>query len=149
MGQWLWSNVMADKQMIDKTAVRDPGAWKMYCIVPQEIVDLAEAAGNVRGKLMAQSGHAFLHAWWDADRFFPENAKAYRDSERAYKITLVAPYGYDLFKLGIKYGSFTGSSLVEDSGFTVFDGPTVTCLGIGPINVDDIGPDLKALKTLR
>jgi len=118
---------------------------KLYCVVSKEALDLMK--GN-RGKGMAQAGHAFLHSVWDAEKRFPGAAQAYRDSNHAYKITLVVPTEADLVVLQDAYKDVCGVSLVKDAGFTVFAGPTVTCLGIGPIAVEDIGDDLKALKTL-
>lgn len=103
---------------------------------------------GVRGKMLTQAGHAYLHAAWDAQDRFPDMLKAYRDSGHAYKITLVVPTVADLEELHEAYRDRCGVSLVKDAGFTVFkdaDGnplPTVTCLGIGPIPEDQIGDDL-------
>lgn len=125
---------------------------KMYCIFAKESV--AKMNGN-RGKLAAQAGHAFLHAYWDSLRpgvpgdmmKFMSQAMAYKDSDHAYKITLVVDTVAELEALRDAYKSVCGVSLVKDAGFTVFNEPTVTCLGIGPIREDLIGDDLKALKT--
>ena len=46
-----------------------------------------------------------------------------------------------------KYKDICGTSLVTDAGFTVFNKPTTTCLGLGPISEDNIGDDIKLLKT--
>ena len=121
------------------------GARKLYCIVSREALD--KMKGN-RGKLGAQAGHAFLHAWWDAFLRFNGDAIAYRKSQHAYKITLVVDTDAALVALEDTYRDVCGVSLVTDAGFTVFNQPTMTCLGLGPIHVDDIGQDLKALKTL-
>ena len=125
---------------------------KMYCIFAKDSV--VKMNGN-RGKLAAMAGHAFLHAAWDA-MYRPEATKAdehirqqlmdYRDSDHAYKIALVVDRVADLEILEKAYRSQCGVSLVRDAGFTVFDGPTVVCLGIGPISEDRIGDDIKALK---
>ena len=37
---------------------------KMYCIFSRESL---EAMKGVRGKMAAQAGHAYLHAFWNAD----------------------------------------------------------------------------------
>lgn len=131
---------------------------KMYCIFSKEAVDLMK--GN-RGKLAAQAGHAYLHAAWDsAARFrFQRGADTdwsrtyqrgiiddYKKSERAYKICLSVPTEKELIELHEKYKKICGVALIKDAGFTVFEEPTITCLGIGPIYESDIGEDLKSLK---
>lgn len=117
---------------------------------------------GIRGKLASMSGHAYLHSFWDAT--IPnarhttiaepevltkkqEQASAYVHSNHAYKITLIVDTVDELKVLQEAYRNVCGTSLVTDAGFTVFDEPTTTCLGIGPIREDMIGEDLKALKT--
>lgn len=118
---------------------------KMYCVFARE--SLAKMGGN-RGKMSAQAGHAFLHAYWSAETHFPEDAECYRNSDRAYKITLAVDTVEQLNELASAYKSKCGVAMVTDAAFTVFDEPTTTCLGIGPIHPDLIGDDLKALKVL-
>ena len=124
---------------------------KMYCIFAKESLD---KMGGVRGKMATQAGHGYLHSYWDAEKRFPDAAQAYKNTSHAYKITLVVPTVDELKSLEKSYREVCGVSLVTDAGFTVFkndDGtprPTTTCLGIGPIFENDIGDDLKALKTL-
>ncbi len=133
---------------------------KMYCVFAKE--SLAKMNG-IRGKMATQAGHAYLHAWFDAtgvnnkhasvhseeiaDRKL-QQAMAYALSDHAYKITLVVDTVDELKVLHDAYKDVCGVSLVTDAGFTVFTEPTTTCLGIGPISEDNIGDDLKALKTL-
>ncbi len=127
---------------------------KMYCVVAR---DSLKAMNGNRGKLAAQAGHAFLHAYWDAEdrcRELPtaydgySAADWYRASGAAKKVTLVVDTVDDLKALYKAYRPICGVSLVVDAGLTCFDGPTTTCLGIGPITNDQIGDDLKALKVL-
>lgn len=118
---------------------------KMYCIVARESLD---KMNGVRGKLAAQAGHAYLHAFWDAEKNFPEHAQAYRDSDHAYKITLVVDTVEELKVIEKDYTGVCATSLITDAGFTVFNEPTTTCLGLGPIPEDLIGKNLKGLKTL-
>ncbi len=101
---------------------------RIYCIFSQEAIDLM---GGNRGKLAAQAGHAYLHSFWEAQENFPDLAKAYRRG-LARKICMVVPTTQDLVRLNEMYENYP-KSLVTDSGFTVFDGPTITCLGIGPV----------------
>lgn len=127
---------------------------KMYCIFAME--SIKKMNGN-RGKMATQAGHAYQHAFWEAcitDLPFPglnpkyTQAIAYKNSDHAYKITLVVDTVDELKHLFETYKDICGVSLVTDAGFTVFDGPTTTCLGLGPISEDRIGEDLKALKLL-
>ena len=131
---------------------------KMYCIFAKESV--AKMKGN-RGKMSTQAGHAYLHAYWDSENKFTFRTNEtewsnsyrygpaidYRNSDHAYKITLIVDTVDELKALQEKYKSICGTSLVTDAGFTVFNEPTTTCLGLGPIREEDIGDDLKSLKT--
>jgi peptidyl-tRNA hydrolase len=134
--------------------------YKMYCIFAKESIDKMKGS---RGKLASQAGHAYLHAFWDAQqldmrddlvdglnitRRKAQQAVAYQQSKHAYKITLVVDTVEELVQLQDKYKTICGTSLVKDAGFTVFEEPTITCLGLGPIFVDNIGDDLKSLKLL-
>jgi peptidyl-tRNA hydrolase len=131
---------------------------KMYAIFCRETLALFE--GN-EGKLASQSGHAYLHAYWDAeDRFGPKYGSipsptylatmhAYRNNNDARKIALVVDYVADLQYIHDTIMSQCGVSLVEDCGYTIFKEPTITCLGIGPLD-DDAKPDmLKKIPLLR
>ena len=126
---------------------------KMYCIFADESV---KKMNGIRGKMCTQAGHAYVHSIWDA--FAPsfnlikmfrkiKQAYAYKHSERAYKITLRISTVDELKALQEKYRDICGTSLVTDAGFTVFNEPTTTCLGLGPISEDKIGDDIKSLKT--
>lgn len=126
---------------------------KMYAIFAKESV---QKMNGIRGKMCTQAGHAYLHAFWDAKFGSGDiliaaqkehQADAYMNSERAYKITLIVDTVEELKALQEKYKDVCGTSLVTDAGFTVFNEPTTTCLGIGPISEDNIGDDLKTLKT--
>lgn len=121
------------------------GRFKHYCLMSMEAVKLMNGA---RGKMTSQAGHAFLHAFWDAEDRFPEAALHYRKSQKAYKITLQVPDEDTLVTFKHAYEGRCGVSMVRDAAHTVFKEPTVTCLGLGPINVDLIGDDLKGLKVL-
>jgi peptidyl-tRNA hydrolase len=113
-----------------------------------------KAMKGVRGKLAAQAGHAYLHAWWDAARrkeVIGDVAFEYQRSLRAYKIALVAPEAADeawFDGLIALYRGKTGVTKVVDAGLTVFDGPTLTCIGIGPIHPDNREDILRGLKSL-
>lgn len=122
---------------------------KMYCIVSREAL---KAMNGNRGKLAAQAGHAYLHAYWNAESEFGhlnEVVRDYRASGKAKKVCLVVETTDELRELEARYRPVCGVSLVTDAGLTCFDGvPTTTCLGIGPIRDEDVGEDLKCLKVL-
>ena len=124
--------------------------YKMYCIFAKE--SIAKMNG-IRGKMCTQAGHAYLHAFWDAMnsnsflKIKEDQAIAYKNSDHAYKITLIVDTVDELKAFQEKYKNICGTSLVTDAGFTVFSEPTTTCLGLGPISEDNIGDDLKSLKT--
>lgn len=140
---------------------------KMFCIVSREAL---KAMNGNRGKLAAQAGHAYLHAYWDAEERFPRGEasdpeydpltgglkktitppahREYRYSGKAKKVCLVVETTAELSTLCEAYRPVCGVSLVTDAGLTCFDGPTTTCLGIGPIRDEDVGDDLKVLKVL-
>lgn len=144
---------------------------KMYAVFAKE--SLTKMNGN-RGKLAAQAGHAYLHSYWDAqDRFgedaYPHNfgsmaefplgsghriykyqrmVEQYRKGPRAYKICLVVDTVEQLKELYEAHKDLCGVSLVTDAGFTVFDEPTTTCLGIGPLADSEKTDVLKNLKLL-
>jgi peptidyl-tRNA hydrolase len=150
---------------------------KMYCIFSRESVE--KMKGN-KGKMCAQAGHAYLHAWWDAEvrfgvplseigkdavyypkyrlrndleRIRNDNAKIrrnvmdeYRYGDDARKICLIAETDDDLRQLVEDYRGFTGTTLVEDCGYTVVEPGTITCAGIGPLRDEEKGDDLRSLE---
>lgn len=126
---------------------------KMYCVVAR---DSLKAMNGNRGKLAAQAGHAYLHAFWDSESRFDGSddilemspAEYYRFSGRATKVCLIVETVDDLKALHDFYKPICGVSLVTDAGLTCFDGPTTTCLGIGPISEDKVDVNLSSLKVL-
>jgi peptidyl-tRNA hydrolase len=124
---------------------------KQYCIFSKEALDQMK---GVRGKMITQGGHGYVHAYWDSLLRFPLVAASYRGSQRAFKITLVVPTEAELIALEAKYRERCGVSLVKDAGLTVFkndDGspkPTITCLGLGPVHEIDLDEDVTGLRTL-
>lgn len=114
------------------TPAHDPDPLRLYCIVSKPVFALIRKKG-AEGKGHAQSGHAWLHAFWDAERHFPESAAAYKDSPHAYKITLKVADESELRAIYEAHDGVCGRTLVKDAGFTVFDQPTVTCVGLGPV----------------
>lgn len=118
---------------------------RLYCVMSLEALKLMNGA---RGKMMAQAGHAFCHSLWDAEAKFPEAAFAYRMSAHAYKIVLQVPTTAELFDILERHESICGTTLVKDAGFTVFEGPTVTCIGLGPVRKSELHSSVRELKVL-
>lgn len=118
----------------------------MYCIFSRE--SLARMGGN-RGKMAAQAGHAFLHAYWNAERDHPYTARAYASSGAAAKVTLLCETDSQLKELYDEHRGVCGTTFVVDAGRTIFNGvPTLTCIGIGPITREQRSEQLAALKVL-
>lgn len=135
---------------------------KMYAIFCRET--LREM--KFEGKLAAQAGHAYLHAWWDADqRVHPMNADLeyalpesyyekvmipYRYDNDARKIALVVDTVQELEELYETFKPHMGATIVDDCGYTVFDCTTTTAVGLGPIPSDwTKGTRLGDLETLK
>jgi peptidyl-tRNA hydrolase len=138
---------------------------KMYAIFCRETLSQMK----FEGKLAAQAGHAYLHAWWDAeDRTNSEHEEApgflgydycdtmddYRNGDDARKIALVVDTVQDLEHLYELYKPYMGATIVDDCGYTVFECTTTTAVGLGPVNDEWFREDghpqlLKSLYTLR
>ena len=96
----------------------------MYCLVRKDLVMPV-------GKAMAQAGHAFLKSALVAGF---ELLTEYDNTSLHRKITLVAKNEHALRRAQKECEQLNiPCYLVIDAGLTVFDGPTVTCLGIGPV----------------
>lgn len=110
-------------------------ALKLYVLIAEEAL---KAMGGNRGKLVAQGNHAALHAFWDAEARFPETAARYKDIKQgsAIKVTLVGPT-VDLHAAYNAYKGICGVTSVTDKGLTVFDSPTFTAVGIGPVDLGE------------
>ncbi len=142
---------------------------KMYAIFARETLTQMQ----FEGKLAAQAGHAYLHAWWDAeDRlqhrevevkghmnstgvievltdYYNNVMYPYKNSDDARKIALVVDTVQELRELYEQFRPHMGATLVEDCGYTVFSEPTITAVGLGPIPSDwTRGTRLADLKTL-
>lgn len=130
---------------VDLKATIPEDRIKMYCVFALESV---KKMNGIRGKLGTQAGHAYLHAFWDAEARHRSLAEAYRMTSHAYKITLCVDTVEELKELELAYRDICGVSLVTDAGFTVFAEPTTTCLGIGPLPDSLKGSDLASIKTL-
>ena len=141
---------------------------KMYAIFCRETLRQMK----YEGKLAAQAGHAYLHAWWDAEdrlmfdswsedseylntykkklsSYYIEVMEPYREGDDARKIALVVDTVEELEQLYEEFRPHMGATLVDDCGYTVFECTTTTAVGLGPIPSDwTKGTRLADLKTL-
>lgn len=100
----------------------------MYIVFPRELL-------MPPGKLAAQAGHAAVDSWIDSvcykDRL--DVCKAWRENGGA-KICVAVQNVSDLHTIHHQMIEHQmPCALVEDAGHTVFAGPTVTCIGVGPL----------------
>jgi peptidyl-tRNA hydrolase len=141
----------------------DKPILKMYAIFARETLRQMQ----FEGKLAAQAGHCYLHAWWDAEdrlkfkppsdflhseytRYWTDVCVPYRQGNDARKITLVVDTVEELESLYEEFRIHMGATFVEDCGYTVFKEPTITGVGLGPIPSGWVaGTRLGDLDTLR
>jgi PTH2 family peptidyl-tRNA hydrolase len=115
---------------------------RLYAIVRS---DLLPIFAREAGKLIAQTGHAYLDTLLDAQKRYPDKAQSYLATGRP-KIGLKARNERELIELYEQYRHSHGAALIKDVGRTVFGGPTVTVLGIGPICRHELPKRLQALR---
>lgn len=121
---------------------------KMYCIFAMESI---KKMNGSRGKLASMAGHAYLHSYWDSQNRESElmkNSNSYKESKHAYKITLVVDTVEELKLIEQEYKNICGVSLVTDAGLTVFNEPTIVCLGVGPLSDSFVTDTIRNLKVL-
>lgn len=105
-------------------------SYRQYCVFSRE--SLAKMQG-IRGKICTQAGHAYLHSYLDACLRFPLHVEEYLRNGDSKKITCVMETDTQVKELFDKVQSHCGAVLIVDNAHTVFDQPTQTCLGIGPL----------------
>jgi peptidyl-tRNA hydrolase, PTH2 family len=115
---------------------------RMYVIVRTDI-DIPT------GKLGGQAGHAFLNAFFKCEAMFPDRAEVYKNDDLQSKIILngknlnnIMTIHHSCLELNIP------SVIVRDAGLTVFKEPTITCIGIGPIEKTDTPKMISKLRLL-
>ena len=106
--------------------------YRMYCVVRQDIA-------IPPGKLIPQSGHAFVMALRECRKSNPVLAAQYEEDPGQAKIGLRAK-NLAAMRRAEQECRDAGIPcyLVTDEGRTVFPEPTVTVLGIGPVRRDDL-----------
>lgn len=136
---------------------------KMYAIFARET--LVKFKGN-EGLLAAQAGHAYLHAYWDAEDRWVKSRRfqaydsldnyyntvwIYREGKQgATKVCLVVDTVLMLRILYNKYKPICGVALNEETkGHGVLLTHTITSLGIGPLDDENKCEMLANLSLLR
>lgn len=112
---------------------------RLYCLVRGDIDWLP-----ILGKLCSQVGHGYLGAFVNCPdeelkkRYLGINSNGLIDSGQA-KISLSAKNLGALMRAEAECRSLgISTALIRDAGRTVFPEPTVTCLGIGPVEYDHL-----------
>lgn len=118
---------------------------RIYAIVR---ADLLPVFAEEVGKMVAQGGHAFLGAALDAQKRFPATMDAYLAAAQP-KVTLKARNERELIELYHDHREHFGAVLIEDAGRTVFNQPTVTMVGLGPMRRKDLPKRLQTLRAIR
>lgn len=110
----------------------DPNELLMYCMMRSDL-------NAPCGKLMAQAGHAFAHALLVA----PGHIRDAYMVGITKKIVVALPDEPALNAWSAKLGSLNVKHhVITDVGLTIFQSPTRTCIGIGPMprwQADELG----------
>ena len=132
----------------ERKIVEGDPQYRMYAVFSKESVNkMVNESGEFEpGKLVTQSGHCYLHAFWDAEERFPDRAAIYKKSPHAYKISLIVKDNETLLKVAEAFRQTTGVTEVVDAGFTVYAGPTLTSVCFGPISKEEADEVFKAAK---
>jgi len=111
----------------------------------KQVIVVNQSLRLPKGKLAAQVAHASVGAFVSAE----DDARVRWLEEGMPKVVLEAPEAADLERLlDLALQSGLPALLVEDAGRTVVPAGTITCLGIGPAEDEDIDRltgDLKLL----
>jgi peptidyl-tRNA hydrolase len=97
------------------------------------------------GKLMVQAGHAFVSVLEQASREQVDHYMRHQQPKivlKAKNEAVLRRAAHDCQQLGIPH------YLVTDAGRTVFNEPTITCLGIGPVARKALPQYIKKLQLL-
>lgn len=102
------------------------------------------------GKLAAQAGHAFLGTYELCRNMQPDTSAEYRDSDLKKKICLAAEDEAALLRIrDLCEERGIPARLIRDAAVTVFDEPTLTAIGIGPVRRSDLPGYVRHLPTLK
>ena len=112
----------------------------------KQVIVVNEALKLPRGKLAAQVAHASLEAFLDAS---PEVQRLWLKNGMP-KVVLQSDSASELCELELRaVDAGLPVALIRDAGHTVVEPGTVTCLGIGPAEVEAIDRLTGAMKLVR
>lgn len=112
----------------------------------KQVIVVDETLGLPRGKLAAQVAHASVAAFLSAS---PEAQRAWLQVGMP-KVVLRADDPEGLTDLHDRARvSVLATSLVHDAGRTVVEPGTLTCVGIGPAEIDDLDHLTGSLELVR
>ncbi|MBS3060035.1 MAG: peptidyl-tRNA hydrolase Pth2 [DPANN group archaeon] len=101
-----------------------------------------------RGKMSAQVAHASLEAFLKTQKQHPDKAKKWR-ANGMKKIVLEIDSKEALLALKADIGSKIPTALITDAGHTQLEPGTITCLGIGPFDEEEIDKYTGHLKLIN
>jgi len=121
---------------------RESDPYRLYAIIRKDLE-------MTPGKIAAQTGHAYLDSFLEAQELRPDTIPEYK-TNHGIKITLEAK---NLLQLERVYNEALAAGIpcvmITDLGYTVFEGcPTITAVGIGPARREEV-PFLKRLRLLK
>lgn len=91
-----------------------------------------------RAKGEVQSAHAAASVLWETMKIDPELARKYMEDDNQPKIIMEVQTLDELLKIKEKAKKRgVVHALITDAAHTVFDTPTTTCIGIGPVYKTD------------
>jgi len=117
---------------------------KLYAIVINEAL---EHMGHNRGKIAAQCGHAFVGCMEITMKNDVSRWNEYKNSNYMAKVVLCGNLK-SAKKIMKELENKVPFVLITDAGLTVFDKPTQTVLGVGPIRDEEMINKIKGLPLL-
>jgi peptidyl-tRNA hydrolase len=113
-----------------ESQTKSPNAEKLRMV----IVYRADLPEMTRAKGEIEAGHGFARLIFNLMKENPELVEAYM-ADNQPKLNMEVPDLGALRKIQEKATARgVPNFLVEDAGYTVFNGPTITCLVMGPMN---------------
>ena len=111
----------------------------------KQVIAVRKDLKLAKGKLAAQASHASLGAFQKTQKISPKDAKVW-ESEGGKKVIVYVADEKELFELKEKIPKDIATFVVRDAGLTQLEPGTVTCMGIGPAQEDEIDKYTKDLK---
>ena len=100
-----------------------------------------------KGKIAAQTGHAFVEAYKKTKMKDPNAVESWENTG-GEKVVLKVSSEKELIKYYDRLKRKFPTVLIRDAGNTQIKAGTKTCVGVGPVKEKDIDPITKDLKLL-